>query len=392
MIILMIHSSFFSFSTREKAIESAEENPLHDFKGENVLVVFTAVEEGDDEKVVGKAVTQIVEDARKVHPDLIVLYPYAHLSDRLAKPGVAVSMLKEMENMITKEMKVIRAPFGWYKSFTVSCYGHPLSELSRRIRSEDLEEIRKSEEVKYCEKFGFPTSPHATFMRRAVISWLKNNAREMTVETEGNGSPVQGEFSVTYSQQRGKLIPCLNESPTITVNYGGEFNVEIPQSFKDSSNTLPLVSRGGGVTRVNVNYLTYYFLTQSFKGKVYPTLPMWMSPIQVRILPVGREFLEDAIKIAEELESRDIRVDIDDLNDGLGNKIRRAGKEWIPLVGVLGEREAKTLSLTVKIREETEQKSLTVEEIASMVLTSDPVKLKRNMPILLSRRPKLDYL
>ncbi|WP_256202486.1 threonyl-tRNA synthetase editing domain-containing protein [Sulfuracidifex tepidarius] len=239
MIILMIHSSFFSFSTREKAIESAEENPLHDFKGENVLVVFTAVEEGDDEKVVGKAVTQIVEDARKVHPDLIVLYPYAHLSDRLAKPGVAVSMLKEMENMITKEMKVIRAPFGWYKSFTVSCYGHPLSELSRRIRSEDLEEIRKSEEVKYCEKFGFPTSPHATFMRRAVISWLKNNAREMTVETEGNGSPVQGEFSVTYSQQRGKLIPCLNESPTITVNYGGEFNVEIPQSFKDSSNTLP---------------------------------------------------------------------------------------------------------------------------------------------------------
>ncbi len=152
------------------------------------------------------------------------------------------------------------------------------------------------------------------------------------------------------------------------------------------------MSRGGGVTRVNVNYLTYYFLTQSFKGKVYPTLPMWMSPIQVRILPVGREFLEDAIKIAEELESRDIRVDIDDLNDGLGNKIRRAGKEWIPLVGVLGEREAKTLSLTVKIREETEQKSLTVEEIASMVLTSDPVKLKRNMPILLSRRPKLDYL
>ncbi len=58
----------------------------------------------------------------------------------------------------------------------------------------------------------------------------------------------------------------------------------------------------------------------------------------------------------------------------------------------MGEREAKASSLTVKIREETEQKSLTAEDISSMIMTSDPLKMKRNMPMLLSRRPKFNYL
>jgi threonyl-tRNA synthetase len=395
MILLMIHSSFFSYEVREKAISSAEENPINEFKGENVLVIFISIEEGDDSNLALKAMEYIMEDVEKVKPSMVVLYPYAHLSNKLAKPSVAVSLMKEIENSLSEKIKVIRAPFGWYKTFTISCYGHPLSELSRRIGKEEdnpVHLMKQSEEIKYCEKFGFPSSPHATFMRNAVLEWVKSKARDMVVETVGNTKPSQGEFSVNYFEAKGKIIPCLNENPNIIAIYGGVMDMDVPYSFHDSANKVDVSFNEGGVTKINVNALTYYFMIQSVKDKVYPTLPMWMSPIQVRILPVKRDFIDDAIRIAGELESRDVRVDIDDLNDGLGNKIRRAGKEWIPLVGILGERERKTSSLTVKIREETEQKSLTVEEIASIVMSADQLKLKRKLPILLSRRPKFEYL
>jgi threonyl-tRNA synthetase len=100
---------------------------------EEVLVVFIAVEENDDQGVIEKAIQEIIDVARQVSAERILLYPYAHLSSNLAHPDVAVALLKKMEEEIPTE--VHRAPFGWYKSFNIACKGHPLSELSKTIKT-----------------------------------------------------------------------------------------------------------------------------------------------------------------------------------------------------------------------------------------------------------------
>ncbi len=64
-----------------------------------------------------------------------MIYPYAHLSGNLAPPDSAVAVLKEIEAVLSAStsFEVKRAPFGYYKKFTITCKGHPLSELSREL-------------------------------------------------------------------------------------------------------------------------------------------------------------------------------------------------------------------------------------------------------------------
>jgi len=104
---------------------------------EEVLVVFVAVEREDEinaRYAVEKALEETISVFNKVGAERIVLYPYAHLSSELASPEMSMEILKAMErDLLSSGVDVKRAPFGWYKSFTLRCKGHPLSELSRKI-------------------------------------------------------------------------------------------------------------------------------------------------------------------------------------------------------------------------------------------------------------------
>ncbi len=140
MRVLLIHAREFSFKAREKAVEEADDLDAVRGEGrfENVLVVFTTVEEGDTgnpKSVVEQAASDIVEVARRVGAKTILIYPYAHLSQRLAPPRHAKRILEELEHALRERVgdsvDVVRAPFGWYKEFSLHCYGHPLAELSR---------------------------------------------------------------------------------------------------------------------------------------------------------------------------------------------------------------------------------------------------------------------
>lgn len=113
------------------------------FRVEEVLVVMTTVEEEDDEGVVYDAVDEILQVAEKVKPKEILIYPYAHLSEKLAPPEDAIKLLKMLtKNIEDRGWRVHRAPFGWYKAFRISVKGHPLAELSRRIIPKKKEEKR----------------------------------------------------------------------------------------------------------------------------------------------------------------------------------------------------------------------------------------------------------
>lgn len=154
MQLLLIHSDYIEFEAK-RPTKMAEEIEDSAKKGrlEEALCAFVAVEkfdEDDPEAVIAEGVKQITDVAGQVHANRIMLYPYAHLSPNLSTPATAVKILKGMAETLSQNQsyEVVRAPFGWYKAFTLSCKGHPLSELSRSIKlgeGEVVSEALKSE-------------------------------------------------------------------------------------------------------------------------------------------------------------------------------------------------------------------------------------------------------
>lgn len=152
MRVLLIHAKKFTYKTVKPAIQSPE-NPTGREKGDyvNVLVVFTTVESNDSEAVISNAIEEIANVAEQINPSAILIYPYAHLSNDLAAPSRAIKILELLEKKLRSSLgnlKVGRAPFGWYKEFVLECYGHPLSELSRTIKAE-AGTVRQVLEKKY---------------------------------------------------------------------------------------------------------------------------------------------------------------------------------------------------------------------------------------------------
>ena len=67
--------------------------------------------------------------------------------------------------------------------------------------------------------------------------------------------------------------------------------------------------------------------------------PVWLSPIQVQIIPVGSRHIKPSQKLAKELVSQDLRCHVDDLNETVSYKIRKAEKMKIPYILVIGDKE-----------------------------------------------------
>ena len=142
MKTLFIHADFIEYEARKKTklaediSDSQKKNRV-----EEVLVAFISFEkrdEGKEEAAAKALVSNIEEIVGQVEAQRIVLYPYAHLSSSLANASSSIKILHAAEDILKEAgHEVYASPFGWYKSFNISCKGHPLSELSREITADD---------------------------------------------------------------------------------------------------------------------------------------------------------------------------------------------------------------------------------------------------------------
>ncbi|AEA13457.1 threonyl-tRNA synthetase [Thermoproteus uzoniensis 768-20] len=139
MRVLLIHAESFRWEPKEPAGEIRDEPNSGEAK--NALVAFITVEEGDvlDDGYLSRVAEDIVDVARRVKASSIVIYPYAHLSSKLARPYLSKEILSKVYNIVSataQGFSVLKAPFGYYKEFELKCLGHPLSELSRSYTPE----------------------------------------------------------------------------------------------------------------------------------------------------------------------------------------------------------------------------------------------------------------
>ena len=79
--------------------------------------------------------------------------------------------------------------------------------------------------------------------------------------------------------------------------------------------------------------------------------PLWLSPVQVTVVPIGERQMDYARGIYEDLRAADIRVELDETNESLGKKIRAAKTQKTPYILVIGDKEMESKTVTVENRE-----------------------------------------
>lgn len=132
MRILQLHSNFIVFKPVQKEIAIAEEAEEKENRLEEVVVLFTAIEDCDNNSVGHKAIDDVRAFLGKHKINRILIYPFSHLSSNLSQPIEALKIIKDMESYAKERgIETYRAPFGWNKQFTISIKGHPLAEQAR---------------------------------------------------------------------------------------------------------------------------------------------------------------------------------------------------------------------------------------------------------------------
>lgn len=132
-----------------------------------------------------------------------------------------------------------------------------------------------------------------------------------------------------------------------------------------------------------------YAILEASSMKEKPELPYWLSPVQLRLIPVNNDYIQYCNEILGLLAEKGVRIDIDDRDDRLGKKIRNAEVEWIPFSIVIGEQELRNKKFNLRARHGEEIKDISIEDIAYRLsnLQSNMPFRKLNLNSRLSEQP-----
>ncbi len=104
-------------------------------------------------------------------------------------------------------------------------------------------------------------------------------------------------------------------------------------------------------------------------------LPVWLSPDQVKVLPISEKYEEYAEKVCELLKNSEIRASIDARNETLGKRIREISLLRVPVIAIVGEKEATEGTVSVR-REGVDQGSMSAEQFVEYMKAAEAEELK----------------
>lgn len=189
-------------------------------------------------------------------------------------------------------------------------------------------------------------------------------------------------FEMNFVDTAGKAA-CLS-TVQIDVENTERFDIRYVDSTGERRRPLLLHTSVSGSLDRNL-YAILETQAQRIADGVKPTWPVWLAPIQARVIPVASTHVEGASALACQLPAR---VDVDDRDEKLGKKIRDAETEWIPYIVVVGDQELGGGALTVRVRG-SDQITLAVDEFVALLgaATSGKPFRPSNTPRELTRRP-----
>ncbi len=178
---------------------------------------------------------------------------------------------------------------------------------------------------------------HAT---RALKEALKESKLEYKI-APGEGAFYGPKIDIQISDALGRFWQCS----TIQVDFN------FPEKFD-----LTYTGRDGRKHRCVMIHRALLGSIERFLGVLIEhyggAFPVWISPIQVKILPITDRHVEYARKVKERLEKENLRVELDSRNEKIGKKIREAQIEKVPYMLIIGDKEVKNDTLSLRLRSE----------------------------------------
>jgi threonyl-tRNA synthetase len=176
----------------------------------------------------------------------------------------------------------------------------------------------------------------------------------------------------------------------IDVENGNRYGIDFVDENNVKKNPIILHNSPSGAIERIIYALLEKAALDSKQGRK-PQLPLWLSPTQVRVIPLKDDFSAFCNSLVDKISSYDIRVDIDDRNESIGKRIREAEKEWIRYILVIGEKEANSKNLSIRDRQTGNVREISFDDFIQEF--KDQTKGKPftglNMPRNLSHRPQL---
>ncbi len=105
------------------------------------------------------------------------------------------------------------------------------------------------------------------------------------------------------------------------------------------------------------------FLIERYAG----AFPVWLSPGQVKVLPISDKFMDYAKEVVAELKENNIRVEMDDRSESIGKKIREAEMEKVPYMLIVGEKEVEAKSVAVRGRNQKDLGSMKLDKLVKQI-------------------------
>jgi len=116
------------------------------------------------------------------------------------------------------------------------------------------------------------------------------------------------------------------------------------------------------------------FLIEHFAG----AFPMWLSPVQAVIIPIGEKHLEYGQQIQQQLKTDGLRVELDTRNETMQAKIRNAQNQKVPYMLIIGDREAQNNQISVRLRTGEDLKSMPIQEFLTK---AQSIKLTKSLDL-----------
>ncbi len=201
----------------------------------------------------------------------------------------------------------------------------------------------------------------------AATNALKEALEEMNLEyeiNEGDGAFYGPKIDFHLQDSIGRTWQC----GTIQLDF------QMPQRFE-----LEYVGEDGAKHRPIMIHRAIYGSMERFIGILIEhyagKFPVWLAPVQVKILPITDRTAAYAESVAEKLREKGLRVEIDGRNEKIGYKIREAKLEKVPYVVVVGDAEANEGTVNVNKRGVEEKMTMSVDEFANLVYEDNKNKV-----------------
>ncbi len=291
--------------------------------------------------------TQIYASKTRSYRDLPIRYMESEKQYRAEKPGeiggltrvIAITIedghsfcrVEQVKEEVKNMVEIIK---DFYTSLDL--WGNHWVSLSVRDYNHPEKYIGSQEDWGACEK-----------MLQEVCEEMKLDAKKC----EGEAALYGPKIDFMFKDALGKEV----QIPTVQLDFATpkKFNLVFTNEKGQEENPV-MVHRAilGSYER----FLA--LLIEHFAG----AFPVWLAPVQVKIISVGKNHRNYCHKLAREFKQNQIRPEVDDSDETVGNKIRKATSEKDPYVLVIGDKEIESGKLSVRDRGKTETREIGKKE------------------------------